>query len=1160
MKPPFTVQLESLAVRRIPIPSLQALDTTEFADGSGRLRIQFLETGALLAVRHEGTLINQVMPGPAGDGLFRLFVRTFSEGGDTHSASLVGAGRAFRALDGRRAYWPPTGDRGVEASAALELSETDASWTWSVSMENRSDRAVECDVVLGQDLGLADEGAVRNNEAYTSHYVDLLPYRTDEYGVMLFARQNQRMHGGRYPWLGLACTSGADAYCTDGWQFFGRDHRATGVAPVQRGANLPSARLQYECAFLGLQSRRLRLQAGESRTVGFVCVFSPHHDDASGPADALVLARACARARATLEALSAGEEGDRDSTACASILERSRWLHGDCMKREDWDAWFPEPRRFVERGDDGGVSSFFHGQHTHVVAGDKEAVAIRPHGHLLRSGDSEWIDREQFGLTAYAAGIFSCQVYYGNPSFARLLPVARNALGLGRAGGQRMVVEVDGEWRMLGIPSAFAMSTSDVRWLYRIGDDVLEIRVWCAADEPASFLSVRSGAGRSYRYLISHELLVGSIEYEHATEALLHAGEHRFTLRPSPDGLLGRREPGVAFAIVALDTESVAACGGDEMLFPDGLSRNGGYAVIRTHPTREFGVCMTACRGGGEGIASKVAAIRERWRSERGSFASSVPPELGIELEHPSVEVRRIAEILPWFNHNASIHFSAPHGLEQSGGAAWGVRDVCQGSLEWLLARGDAAGARRMLLRVFSAQYAEDGTWPQWFMHEPYADVQQRHCHGDVCFWPIKALCDYVAATDDRAVMSELCGYTDPDTARLVDPRESLWAHCDRVLEHVATRFLGGTTLVDYGDGDWDDTLQPADPSMRTRMTSAWTVALAYHAYRQFAELCRLEGRSDRASRLETLLGRMRDDFSTRLMPSGIVAGFAIREPDATLRPILHPQDESTGIRYRLLPMTRAVLAELFTPEEAARHVEVIENALRYPDGVRLMSEPARYRGGRENLFKRGDTAANVGREIGLQYVHAHLRYAEAMAKLGHGDALWWALQVVNPVALSEHLPNAEPRQANVYFSSSDADFPDRLEAAERWEELREGRVPVRAGWRLYSSGPGLFLHKVRTCLLGIREHYGDVVFDPVLPRSLDGLRATLKLLGRSARVTYRTSGDARVGVRTLVVNGRAMSEAEREVNPYRPGGLRVPRADLARALRPLNNEIEVEA
>src|SRR5262249_48838241 len=274
------------------------------------------------------------------------------------------------------------------------------------------------------------------------------------------------------------------------------------------------------------------------------------------------------------------------------------------------------------------------------------------------------------------------------------------------------------------------------------------------------------------------------------------------------------------------------------------------------------------------------------------------------------------------------------------------------------------------------------------------------------------------------------------------------------------------TALMDYGDGDWDDTLQPADPAMNTRMVSPWTVALAYQTFRQLSVVCRRARDEARASRLEALLERMRADFHAYLMPGGTVAGFMVHEEDGAWRPLLHPTDAVTGIRYRLLPMTPAVLAELFTPEEARRHLEIVARELRFPDGVRLMSELVPYHGGCTRLFQRAETAANVGREIGLQYVHAHLRYAEAMAKSGDAEALWWALQVVNPVGLTEIVPAAAPRQSNVYFSSSDADFADRLEAAARWNELRTGRIRVRGGWRLYSSGPGLFLHKLRTLLL----------------------------------------------------------------------------------------------
>ena len=63
-------------------------------------------------------------------------------------------------------------------------------------------------------------------------------------------------------------------------------------------------------------------------------------------------------------------------------------------------------------------------------------------------------------------------------------------------------------------------------------------------------------------------------------------------------------------------------------------------------------------------------------------------------------------------------------------------------------------------------------------------------------------------------------------------------------------------------------------------------------------------------------------------------------------------------------------------------------------------------------LFQRSETATFFGREIGLLYVHAHLRYAEAMAQLGRADDLLQALLVANPILLSESVTNAAPRQS----------------------------------------------------------------------------------------------------------------------------------------------------
>jgi CRISPR-associated protein Csx3 len=1142
----------------------------ELASRSG-LVAQVTPGGALFALRHGPTLINQFLPGPAEDGLFRLILRWRAKGGATGWAPLVGPGVAHRSRGSSSMEWAHVPRAGLRSTVTLTVHPEQAAWAWRVHLTNTTEGRLNIDVLHAQDLGLGDEEAVRNSEAFTSHYVDILPLEDAQLGWTVLARQNQSMAGGRHPWLAVACAGGAAAFCTDARQFFGSDHRLAGVPAAVRNRGLQSRRLQYECALAGLQSRVVDLEPGSSSDTVFVARFLPDHPDASCAADLdrlrEVLPADWSPGASAHAATGLASEAP-PAPATPSLFVTAPWLHGDRPEERDWSEWFPGERRHQELGTDGRVLAFFHGIATHVVGRDKEAIVARPHGHILRSGGWRWVDPGQFGTTCYAAGIFSAQAYLGNPTFARLLPVVRESLGLGRATGQRVFIRRAGAWHQLGVPSAFAMTPADARWIYRAGNEVLTARVWCSRSRAASFLELQVGdGGQPAEFLITHTLALGMNEFDHSGDVRIFHDERWAACKPDPASVVGRHLPGACFAIAAADADGETQIGNDDLLYADGRSRGQPCLVLRTAKVSRFGMILCGTLDGTGSLPANVEAARCEWRT--GCEAAAPPPSpvrlmLAPDSGKPqdrdglAPAVARLDEMLPWLAHNAAIHFSAPHGLEQQGGAAWGVRDVCQGPAEWLLAAREWPIARRMLETVFSQQYARDGAWPQWFMHPPYRSIQQTHSHGDVCFWPVKALCDYVEASNDLAFLGWKTGYTDPESFVSVGPEETLLRHCDRVVDQCEARFVPGTALVNYGDGDWDDTLQPADPAMRTRMISAWTVELAFQTFRQLAEVFRRASEPARLARLEGLLARMRRDFAERLMPGSVVAGFLVAEADGTTRPLLHPSDTVTGIRYRLLPMTRSILAELFTLEEAARHMAIVNQELLYPDGARLMSEPATYGGGLERLFKRADTAANVGREIGLQYVHAHLRYAEAVAKLGDADRLWTALQVVNPVGLREVVAHAMPRQSNVYFSSSDADFHDRIEAARRWNELRTGSVRVRGGWRLYSSGPGLFIHAVRACLLGLRESFGDVVFDPVLPRCLDGIAARVNLCGRPVEIRYSVKGRS-FAPSAVGVNGVELAGGRREPNPYRTGGLRFREEAVKALLSSGDNVIVVE-
>jgi cellobiose phosphorylase len=245
----------------------------------------------------------------------------------------------------------------------------------------------------------------------------------------------------------------------------------------------------------------------------------------------------------------------------------------------------------------------------------------------------------------------------------------------------------------------------------------------------------------------------------------------------------------------------------------------------------------------------------------------------------------------------------------------------------------------------------------------------------------------------------------------------------------------------------------------------------------------------------------MREDFNRQLMRGGTVAGYALFDPDgAAPELLLHPDDRHTGLRYSLLPMTRGIIAGLFTDEQARHHLRLIREHLLFPDGVRLMDRPVRYEGGVERIFRRAESAAFFGREIGLMYVHAHLRYGEAMAVLGEADALWEALQVASPIAVTERLAHASPRQRNAYFSSSDAAFPDRYQASAEWPRVKAGAVAVDGGWRIYSSGPGLYTNLLLRHALGLRRHFGERIVLPLLPRSLGQVTLEMSTDGRHQR------------------------------------------------------------
>jgi cellobiose phosphorylase len=1026
------------------------------------LAIRALPNGCIFSIehRHQGgaILINQLLGSPLDGSVQRIYLRIEGEA----PVEIVGPGAKIDFGAGPDCFIWEGDSLGVRHCVALFLEPDRPAWIWRVEIENHG-RARAMDAVLLQDIGLGGRGFLMNNEAYVSQYIDHFIAPHPRYGPVVMSRQNQAQDG-RHPFAMHGCLEGAIGFATDGKQLFGPAFRDDDAFRSPFGTALPSARLQHEMACVAIQSAPSNLAPGANAAWRFFALYDEDHPKASNATDLVRIdAQAWRNPPAPAITLAA---------PVRSLVQRAPAAEAAPLNAAEIAALYPE--RSLEEWADGALLSFFAPDaphNRHVVLCDKERIATRRHGAILRSGAAMLPDEATLCATAWMHGVFAAQLTIGNTSFHKLFSVSRDPYNVTRASGLRMLLDIDGDWRLLAVPSAFEIGLSDCRWIYSLKGRRVTISAIASGADPAMQWRV-AVEGEACRFLIFGHLTLGERELDHESRIEVDATGRRFSFRADPDWLWGQRYPQAVYHLVSSTPDAIEAIGGDELLYADGAFRGGAYAAIKTTPTHDFSFAVVGSMtsaAAADALARKfsrpvadeelLAPARRFWRKMTRGLRIGGAPALDA--------------LFPWLAQNAMIHLTVPHGLEQFTGAAWGVRDVCQGPVEFLLALEHDAPVKEILRLVFAQQYESSGDWPQWFMLDPYAIIQDRVSHGDVIVWPLKALNDYIEATGDFAFLGEPVAWRAADLQRTAH-KGSVAAHVARLVAAVRERFVPETHLIHYGEGDWNDSLQPVDPLMRDTMVSSWTVALLFQQFRRAAEIFRRSGRPREGRELAELSDAMRADFNAYLIRDATVAGYAIFS-SGTAAPelLLHPSDTRTGLSYSLLPMTRSIIGGLFTPEQTRHHLELIREHLLFPDGARLMDQPVAYRGGPQMIFRRAESASFFGREIGLMYVHAHLRYAEAMSALGDSGALFDALGLVNPVSVGDNMPQALPRQRNAFFSSSDAAFPDRDSASAQWDRVKAGTIGLEGGWRIYSSGPGIFSSLLIRCGFGRRRLWG---------------------------------------------------------------------------------------
>ncbi|WP_461104670.1 GH36-type glycosyl hydrolase domain-containing protein [Tessaracoccus terricola] len=999
----------------------------------------------------------------------------------------------------------------------------DGRFGWELKLTNTGDDPVELDAVWTVDAALTEWDALRRNEFYVSQYLDLTPIRDGE-DLRLAVRQN--MPGVVNPWLALGATRPVVGWCTDALQL----RPSVPGTGLDLTSDLPSQRLQHEHTLAGLQAEAWMLAPGEEGVVGFRGIVEADHPSASSDDDAARLRDAfidgwnssvggdgtrgvaADTSRTSLApGVGVGDEGPAATgqPAVPTVFGPAHFVHGDALPEDELLALLPSPEQ-VERGPDADVWSF-RADGTHVVAAAKEAAVLRPHGHVIRVSEGPFPQDHTVAVTAWMNGNFASQLTAGHASAHPLLSVRRSYLGLTQADGVRILVRTPTpsveqprrgtsqgvvetiatsqpnpsarraapsqprDWRLLGVPSAWAVDQTSATWWYRTD-------------------------GRTIRATTSLALAELKLEV---------------TVDGDPLDLL-------------VVTTGEQGFGGDSApLFADGVTRDGDWRAEVVPSASSLVRAIPLERTAPETEPSAPRSGRPEVRGADSTGDGAVR-----STDDASATTRRLAALLPWLEHDAYVHYLAPRGLEQFTGGAWGTRDVCQGPIGLLVATGRLDVVRQVLLEVFAAQQ-DDGDWPQWFDYlKAHRAPGHRESHGDIVYWPLLALGEYLQATGDLTILDEEVGWVG---AEELLPGTAVRAHVVAAVDHLLGARSADPRLPAYGHGDWNDSLQPASPELAAQLVSTWTAGLEIKALEELA-IGLGDAEPEQVERLRGIARATSEAVHDSLLVDGELCGYAVVTPDG-VEPLVHPHDGRTGLHHGSLQMIHAIADEQLTPEEAAAHVRVIDEHLDGPVGIYLFDRPVDYHGGETHTFLRAEAASFWGREVGLMYTHAHLRWIEALLRLGEADRAWRTLDVVLPDGLTAHVPGARPRQSNCYFSSVDTAFRDRADAEANAESMFDPEFGFEGGWRVYSSGPGLVLRLVTEGFLGMRGTRDGVVMDPVLPAG--ALEATVYLDGVRVDVRYDVTAPGH-GVTAIEADGVPVP-TEPAPRRYRPGGVRIP-------------------